>query len=264
MYIRERFNIPKIGHIPLYVIIVIFVFVIAILQDYIYSRLKQTGFYLSESALYNTFWMFFIPLTIFINRLITLVNLNNKWGKLPFHLGIGITFSFFHIVLFTAFFVLVSNLVYSAPHRFSRIFNTVFSNQFYITLVWYVIFPAVYSLKRKPAGITTQYPEKIKVKIGTKIMTIRTSTIQLITTDKPYSVIFANEQKILDTQSLKEFETKLDPTFFLRVHRSAIINASYITELKSRNNGDYDVTLHNGQVIRVSRHYRKNWQQLLH
>ena len=263
MYIREKFNLPNMGKIPLYVVIVIFVFLMAVLQDYIYSRLKHTGFYLSESALYNTFWVFFIPLTIFINRLITVVNPKNKLAKLPFNIGIGITFSFIHIVLFTAFFVLVSTLAYATPHRFERILSTAFSNQFYMVLLWYVMFPAIYHLKQTSTAIKTSYPEKIKVKTGSKMITIPTSTIQLISTDKPYSVIHTNKQKFLDTLSLKEFETKLDPTIFLRVHRSTIINTTYVTELKSRNNGDYDVTLDNGQVMRVSRHYRKNWQQLL-
>lgn len=263
IYIPEKLNIPNVGKIPLYVIIVVFVFLIAVLQDYIYSRLKHTGFYLSESALYNTFWVFFIPLTIFINRITKKVNPKSKLTKLPFNIGIGITFSFLHIVAFTALFVLVSNLVYATPHRFSAIFKTALSNQFYIALLWYVIFPAVYRLKYTSSSIANRYPEKIKVKIGSKTITIPTSTIQLISTDKPYSVIYTNNQKFLDTPSLKEFETKLDPTVFLRVHRSTIINTTYVTELKSRNNGDYDVTLDNGQVMRVSRHYRKNWQQLL-
>ncbi|WP_162919973.1 LytR/AlgR family response regulator transcription factor [Hanstruepera ponticola] len=261
--ISNKFKNPKIGKIPLYVIIVVFVFVLAVLQDYIYSSIQQTGFYLSESLLYNTFWVFFIPLTIIINQLISIINPKNKLGKLPFNLGIGITFSFLHILLFTALFVSVSNLAFTPPHRFSNIFNAAFSNQFYIALLWYVIFPAIYVSKSKSEKLVSHYDDIIKLKIGTKIITVPTSSIQLISTDKPYSIVYTNDQKILDNKSLKEFETELDPTIFLRVHRSTIINATYIKELKSRSNGDYDATLENGQVIRLSRHYRNNWQQLL-
>jgi two-component system LytT family response regulator len=262
-YINEKFKIPKIGKIPLYLIIVVFVFLLAILQDYIYSRIQQTGFYLSESLLYNTFWAFFIPLTILINRLIKIINPKNKLGTLLLHVGTGITFTFLHILLFTSLFVFVSNLVFTPPHHFSNIFNAAFSNQFYIAVLWYVIFPAIFISKRKPTKLTAGYPEKIKLKIGSKIITVPTSTIQLISTDKPYSIIHANDQKFLDNKSLKEFETKLDPAIFLRVHRSTIINATYIMELKSRSNGDYDARLKNGQIIRLSRHYRNKWRQLL-
>lgn len=263
IYKSEKFKIPKIGKIPLYLIIVVFVFLLAVLQDYIYSSIQQTGFYLSESLLYNTFWVFFIPLTIFINRLMKIINPINKLGKLPLNLGAGIAFSFLHIILFTALFVFVSHLAFTPPHRFSNIFNAAFSNQFYIALLWYTIFPIIYISRRKENIDVSSYSKKIKLKIGSKIINVPTSTIQLISTDKPYSIIYTNKQKFLDNKNLKEFETKLDPTIFLRVHRSVIINTTYIKELKSRSNGDYDATLENGQIIRLSRHYRSNWNQLL-
>ena len=262
---EQSINIGKsrIGKIPLYAIILIFVFVLAVLQDYIYSKLQGTGFYLSESLLYNVFWIFFLPFTIFANRLIKILTSKNKWVRLPYNLVIGVTFSFLHILLFTILFVLISNLVFTPAHRFSNIFNAALSNQFYIALLWYVIFPLIYNSKRKANNLATPYLEKIKLKIGSKIITIPTSTIQYISTDKPYSIVYTNDQKFLDNKSLKEFETELDPTSFLRVHRSTIINSTYIKELKSRSNGDYDAKLENGQIIRLSRHYRANWDRLL-
>ncbi|WP_103867619.1 LytTR family DNA-binding domain-containing protein [Aquimarina sp. I32.4] len=48
-----------------------------------------------------------------------------------------------------------------------------------------------------------------------------------------------------------------------KLHRSVIVNKNHITELKSRKNGDYDCILTNGQSIRLSRHYRQNWNELL-
>lgn len=263
IHINKKFKIPQIGKIPLYVIIVIVVFLLAVLQDFIYSRIKQTGFYLSESMLYNTFWAFFIPFTILINQLIKVINPKNKPNKLPFNVGIGIAFSFLHILAFSALFSFVSYLVFTPSHRFAHMFNTALANQLYIALLYYIIFPAVYIFKQKPTSLTSGYAEKIKIKAGSKIITILTSEIQLISTDKPYSTIHLNDRKYLDNRSLKAFESQLDPSIFLRVHRSTIINGSYIKKLESRHNGDYDATLENGQSIRLSRHYRSNWHQLL-
>ena len=261
--IGEKFKIPKIGRLPLYLILVVFVFLLAVLQDYIYSRIHNTGFYLSESSLYNTFWIFFIPLTISANRLIKIVNPKNKFTKLLLNFGIGLFFSFLHILLFASLYVLVSSLLFKPTHRFSNIFNSALSNQFYIALLWYIIFPAIYISNHKRTYLKKQYPNTIKLKIGSKIISVSTSTIQLISTDKPYSIVHTNDKKILDNKSLKEFETELDPSVFLRVHRSSIMNATYVKELKSRNNGDYDATLQSGQVIRLSRHFRNNWKQLI-
>ena len=261
--ISEKFKILKIGKLPFYLIIVVFVFLLAVLQDYIYSRIQQTSFYLSESSLYNTFWIFFIPFTFFINRLIKIINPNNKLSRFPLNLGIGIVFSFIHILLFASLFVFVSSFIFSPTHWFTNIFNAAFSNQFFIALLWYAIFPAIYFAKRKTTDLANSYSDIIKLKVGSNIITVPTSTIQLISTDKPYSVVYSDDRRILDNKSLKEFETELDPAIFLRVHRSTIINTTYLKELKSRSNGDYDATLKNGQVIRLSRHFRNNWKQLI-
>ena len=253
----------KIGKLTSYLIIVVLVFLLAVLQDYIYSRIQQTSFYLSESLLYNTFWVFFIPFTVCINRLIKIINPKNKLSLFPLNLLTGIAFSFLHILLFATLFVFVSSLVFTPTHRFANIFNAAFSNQFFIVLLWYAVFPVIYLSKHKPNQSTTGYPEKIRLRIGSKIIRIPAAMIQLIATDKPYSVVYTNDRKFLDNKSLKEFETKLDPTVFLRVHRSAILNATFIKELKSRSNGDYDAILENGQIVRLSRHFRNNWLQLI-
>jgi two-component system LytT family response regulator len=260
---RPLFQIPKTGKTTLILIIVVLVFALAVLQDFIYSRLQGTGFYLPESLLYNTFWVLFIPFTIAINRLIKRINSKNDVYRFPLNLGIGVTWSFLHILLFAAAFVLVSNLVFTPAHRFSHIFNAALSNQLYIALLWYIVFPVLYFSRHKPTDIARHYAEKIRLKNGVKVITVLTSSIQLISTDKPYSSIYVGDQKYLDGKSLKEFEKALDPTIFLRVHRSAIVNVKYIKELESRSNGDYDAKLENGQTIRLSRHYRNNWKQLL-
>lgn len=259
----EKSKFQKVGKLPLYSIILVFVFLLAILQDYIYSRVQHTGFYLSESSLYNTFWIFFIPFTVLINHLIKIINPNNKLNRFPLNICAGTFFSFLHILVFASLFVFISSLIFNPTHRFSTIFYTALSNQFYIALAWYTIVPAVYVSFYKTDNLSTNYLESIKLKIGSKIISVPSSSIQCITKDKPYSIINTDEQKFLDSKSLKEFETKLDPNIFLRVHRSAIINATYVKELKSRSNGDYDVKLGNGQLVRLSRHYRENWKQLI-
>ncbi len=129
--------------------------------------------------------------------------------------------------------------------------------------MWYTIFPSIYISTYKPTYSKKPHSDKIKLKIGSKILSVSTAAIKFISTDKPYSIVYTNDRKFLDNKSLKEFETVLDPNVFLRVHRSSIINVNYVKELKSRNNGDYDATLQSGQVIRLSRHFRNNWKQLI-
>jgi len=183
-------------------------------------------------------------------------------------LGLGLVFSIIHILLFTSLFIIISNIFFNPPHRFIAILKSVVSNHFYIAFLFYAFAPYLYfKYLDRNKKVTIQdklYSDKFNIKIGTSIKTIETSSIQLITTDKPYTIIYADSEKFLQDKPLKSYEMELDPTLFLRVHRSAIINKEYVTELKSRKNGDYDAILTNGQSVRLSRHFRNNWVVLLH
>lgn len=255
------------NRISVYILILILVYVVAVFQDFIQSKLQHTGFYISESLLYNIYWAFFVPFSFLVVRLVRNWTIKNKLVRWLYSIGIGLVFSLLHILSFALLFVFVSSLIFTPGHRFSRILNTALSNQFHIAFLFYALLPMVYPFlttvktnRKKQKG---EYSDVIKVKLASKTKTIPVSTIQCIGTDKPYATIWVGNQKFLQDKSLKAFEKELDPNIFLRVHRSTIVNSFFIQELKSRKNGDYDALLRNGQAIRFSRHYRKNWHQLL-
>jgi len=256
-------NIPMIGKVPLYIIILVFVFTIAVLQDYLFSRIQGTGFYLSEALLYNMFWAFFVPFSFISSLLFKIVYPKNRFQKLLLALGIGIVISLFHILIFSSVFVFISHIVYKPSHRFFGIFNTAISNQFYITFLFYTLFPIFYFQFFSIKNNKQEFSGKLKIKIGSKTKLVDAKSIQLITKDKPFCAIHVNKQRFLVDRSLKSFENELSSDIFLRVHRSTIVNATFIKELKSRQNGDYDGLLENGNSVRFSRHFRNNWQQLL-
>ncbi len=246
------------------VFIVLLVFGLAVLQDYIFSELKQTGFYLSESLLYNTFWVFFVPFSMLLYRLHRHLLKKPLWQRYLLGLFAGVGQSFVHIIVFASFFVVISNFIYHPSHRFKPILITVFAQQWYIALLWYVVSPFVIDGFKKKSQLTQTTSRQITTKQGARSLKIAFSDIIAITVDKPYTVIWTLDHKLLDNRSLKSFETLLDPVCFKRVHRSVIVKDDAIKSLTSRKNGDYDALLTNGQHIRLSRHYRANWSHLLH
>lgn len=252
----------------IYTLAIAGVIILSISQDYIYSKLRHTGFYLSESIAYNTFWIFFMPLGFLSIQIYQFYHPKNNVFKVIYSLGLSLAYSILHIVLFTSLFILISNICFNPPHRFSSIFKSVLSNHFYIAFIFYAVGPYIYKryLKRDihDADHKTEYADTINLNIGSSIKPIKVSTIQVITTDKPYLAIHTDADKFLVDKRLKEFETELDGTMFLRVHRSTLINNNYISEMASRKNGDYDVVMKNGMSVRFSRHFRKNWNSLLH
>lgn len=245
------------------------IYIFAVVQDLIFSKLYETGFYWSETLLYNFYWFLFPPLLLLVNRLFLLENGRPGFIKVVCSLLLGCIFTVIHIVLFALIFVGLSMLMNDNPHSLSVILTSAFSNQLYITVLAYSFLPWVYPYlmeRKSPLEKTSdQYTlGTLSVKKGSRTEVITVHNITAIVTDKPYSALFVNGRKFLLNESLKKLGDSLDPEIFIRVHRSAIINKRHIREFRSRGTGDYDVELADGSIIRLSRHYRSNWEELIH
>ncbi len=243
-------------------------YILAVLQDLVFSKLYNTGFYWSETLLYNVYWFLFPPFLYLVDRLSVAGKIRSRVFKGVYHVFLGCIFSIIHIYLFAFIFVGISTLINDNPHSLSVIRNAAFSNQLYITVLAYSFLPWIYpyikDLKRPLHSHEARFPSgTLAIKQGSRTKMIAIHTITSILTDKPYSALFVNGEKILHNESLKKLGESLDPEVFIRVHRSAIINKAHIRQFRSRGNGDYDVDLSDGMTIRLSRHYRSNWEGLL-
>ncbi len=63
--------------------------------------------------------------------------------------------------------------------------------------------------------------------------------------------------------TMKQLEAMLNPSVFLRIHRSTIVNAEGISSAQTLNNGEYMLTLEGGSQLKVSRSYRDRVKHLL-
>ena len=63
--------------------------------------------------------------------------------------------------------------------------------------------------------------------------------------------------------SLKNFEERLDPARFLRVHRSAIVNLDSIQRLEPWSHGEYSVVLRDGTRLMSSRTYSQRLRTII-
>lgn len=246
--------------------IILFCFLIyglAIFQDYLFSRFKSTGFYWSDTMLYNIYWLFFIPFIKLAKYAKSRIQPNKT--KILYALASGLILSALHIFIFSSIFILGSTIIYETPHRFLTIFKNAISSQSQITILVYLFLPFVidYLNRKKNQNNDVAKQKFITVKNGTRITKLDVSRVLFVQADRPYTAIFSIDQKLLHDESLKKLEGILDPHIFIRVHRSVIINKNHITEISSRKNGDYDAILANQHTVRLSRHYRQNWKTLL-
>jgi two-component system LytT family response regulator len=62
--------------------------------------------------------------------------------------------------------------------------------------------------------------------------------------------------------TLTSFERRLDPTRFIRIHRSAVVNLDVIRELHTRRTGDFTLITATGEQLTMSRNFRNRVPQL--
>ncbi len=56
--------------------------------------------------------------------------------------------------------------------------------------------------------------------------------------------------------TMAQFETQLDPAYFVRIHRSHLVNIHRIASIEPLDSGDARIHLHDGSVVACSRRYR--------
>ena len=98
------------------------------------------------------------------------------------------------------------------------------------------------------------YPEKILVQYNQKLVTLAVKEIIRIEAYGDYSKIVSSDKTYVSNYGISQLEEKLNSSQFIRVHRSSIINIDKIKEL-NKYGKSYDVTMQNGDIVRVSRGY---------
>ena len=81
--------------------------------------------------------------------------------------------------------------------------------------------------------------------------------IDWIQAEDYYAAIYALGKRHLIRESLASLEERLDPTSFVRVHRSAIVRLDRVRELRSSAFGEWVIVLRDGTRIPVSRRRRE-------
>ncbi|RKQ95382.1 LytR/AlgR family response regulator transcription factor [Maricaulis maris] len=92
---------------------------------------------------------------------------------------------------------------------------------------------------------------------------ISQSEIVWLEAARGYVYFHLRTRKLLERTTMKELEARLDPTRFLRLHRSAIVNVDEISAALRDRHGLYAVQLTNGTQVRVGRKYRDGLADLM-
>jgi two-component system LytT family response regulator len=101
----------------------------------------------------------------------------------------------------------------------------------------------------------TTYQEEIWIKDRGRAIRVDISKIEWIRAVRDYVCIYVPDQSFLVRETMKALEDKLDPSKFMRVHRSAIVNQTKVKELRYTANGGHLLIMESGEEVRVGRTY---------
>lgn len=99
-------------------------------------------------------------------------------------------------------------------------------------------------------------PERLMIKSDGRIYFVRIDQIDWIESAGNYVRLHVGKEIHLMRESLSALEKKLNPSRFVRIHRSTIVNLECMRELQPAFHGDYVIILHDGTELPVSRSCR--------
>jgi two-component system LytT family response regulator len=105
--------------------------------------------------------------------------------------------------------------------------------------------------------------DTIAIKGGRGVTFVKIPQIDWIEASDYYSRLHVGGKSHLLRRSMAELEKDLRPFSFCRIHRSTIVNLDRVTALQLNENGEYEVLLADGTRHRLSRGYRRKFQELL-
>ncbi len=104
---------------------------------------------------------------------------------------------------------------------------------------------------------------RLAVRIGNRDILVPCDDIQSIRSDDVYARVRVGEREYVIRESLASIARRLDPARFIRIHRTAIVNAVYVRELKTIPNGERVAILAAGTVLPIGRRRREEVERAL-
>jgi two-component system LytT family response regulator len=108
-----------------------------------------------------------------------------------------------------------------------------------------------------------KYAEKMTIRVRRRMFSLEVSDISWIQGASQYSRVHTKEGEYLLSRTLHSLEGDLDPRRFFRIHRSAIVNAAHVREVRSSGDGRYSIYLDDGLTLPMGRARREILDRLL-
>ncbi|HEY8073367.1 MAG TPA: LytTR family DNA-binding domain-containing protein [Labilithrix sp.] len=113
--------------------------------------------------------------------------------------------------------------------------------------------PAAATLARAVLDKLDDKPRKMAVKCGARFHVFDVRRVEAVLAQDHYAAIHVDGKELLSEEPLDRIMTRLDPTLFLRVHRSGIVNVDCVKELEAEGERKYVAVLTSGVRVPIAR-----------
>jgi two-component system, LytTR family, response regulator len=103
---------------------------------------------------------------------------------------------------------------------------------------------------------------KVAIKVTGRIIFIDPAEVALIRAEGNYVLLEKRSGSYLLRESLSIMAEKLRPHGFIRIHRSVLVNTSFVEEIRPWTTGEYVLRIKGGQELTVSRMYKNNLRSI--
>jgi len=113
------------------------------------------------------------------------------------------------------------------------------------------------------AAVRSASVEQVVVKVDGRHVFLDANEIEWVEAVRKDARLHLGAKTLVVRESMTSLERRLDPTRFLRVHRSAIVNRGHIREMQPWFKGDYVLIMRSGARIVSGQTYRDATKRLI-
>jgi two-component system LytT family response regulator len=107
------------------------------------------------------------------------------------------------------------------------------------------------------------FVKRLRVRVGTRDIVVPAEDVCYIVAHGVYARLHTGKSRHLVREPMHFIERRLDPSTFVRIHRSYIVNADFVRELRTQSNGDRVVVMKSGEALPISRRRRGEAERML-
>jgi two-component system, LytTR family, response regulator len=103
---------------------------------------------------------------------------------------------------------------------------------------------------------------RIAIKAKGRILFIDPGVVVAVQAEGNYVLLQRENGSYLLRESISEMAEKLEPYGFIRIHRSVLVNTTFVEEIQPCQTGEYELRVKGGKQYTVTRTYKKNLRSL--